>query len=75
MLREPRRIRAVHLADLLVAAAGETLGPIVQISETPNYNTPMPMFRADAASAGAVPVASGQIGLMASVTVTYKLAD
>ena len=62
-------------AELLVAAAGETLGPIIQISETPNYNSPMPMFRADAASAGAVPVASGQIGLMASVTITYKLAD
>ena len=62
-------------ADLLVAAAGEVLGPIVQISETPNYNGPTPMFRADAASAGAVPVASGQIGLTASVTVTYELAD
>ena len=62
-------------AELLAAAAGETLGAVVSISETPNYNSPMPMFRADAASAGTVPVASGQVGLMASVTVTYELVD
>ncbi len=62
-------------AELLVAAAGETLGNLVSITETPNYNSPMPMFRADAASAGTVPVASGQIGLMASVTITYELAE
>jgi uncharacterized protein YggE len=34
----------------------------------------MPMFRADA-SAAPVPVASGQIGLMASVTVVYEIAE
>ncbi len=62
-------------AELLVAAAGEALGDLVSITETPNYNSPMPMFRADAASAGTVPVASGQIGLMATVTITYELAE
>ncbi len=62
-------------AELFAAAAGVTLGKIVMISEVPNYNGPMPMFRADASAAGGVPVASGQVGLMASVTVTYELAD
>lgn len=66
---------ALARAELLAAAAGETLGAVLSISEVPNYSSPMPMFRADSAAAGAVPVASGQIGLMASVTVTYELAD
>ncbi len=66
---------ALARAELLATAAGETLGAVLSISEVPNYSSPMPMFRADSAAAGAVPVASGQIGLMASVTVTYELAD
>lgn len=62
-------------AELLAMAAGEVLGEVISISEQPNYNSPMPMFRADSAAAGGVPVASGQVGLMASVTVTYQLAE
>jgi uncharacterized protein YggE len=62
-------------AELLATAAGETLGAVVSIVETPNYASPMPMFRSDAASAEAVPLASGQVGLMATVTVTYDLND
>ena len=61
-------------ADLLVVAGGGTLGKIVSITENSGYGAPMPMFRAEA-SAGPVPVASGQIGLAASVTVTYEFAD
>ncbi len=61
-------------AELLVSASGGTLGKIVSITENAGYGAPMPMFRTDAAAAP-VPVASGQIGLMASVTVVYDIAD
>ncbi len=61
-------------AELLVGAGGGKLGKIVSITENAGYGAPMPMFRADA-SAAPVPVASGQIGLMASVTVVYEIAE
>lgn len=62
-------------AELLAAAAGESLGGVLTISEIPNFSGPMPMFRAEASDARAVPVASGQIGLMASVSITYELGN
>lgn len=61
-------------AELLAAAAGVKLGKIEAISEAAGYGTPMPMFR-DEKSAAAVPVASGQIGMTASVTITYQIAE
>jgi uncharacterized protein YggE len=62
-------------AELLAAAAGERLGGVISISEIPNYGGPQPMFRAQDSAANGVPVANGKIGLTASVTVTYALAD
>lgn len=61
-------------ATLLVEAAGGTLGKIVSITENSGYGSPMPMFKSDAAAAP-VPVASGQIGLSASVTVSFEIAE
>ena len=61
-------------AELLIGAAGGKLGKIVSITENAGYGAPTPMFRADA-SAAPVPVASGQIGLAASVTVVYDIAE
>ncbi|MFC3179723.1 SIMPL domain-containing protein [Cypionkella sinensis] len=61
-------------AELLAAAAGVKLGKIEAISEAAGYGAPMPMFR-DEKSAAAVPVASGQIGMTASVTITYQIAE
>lgn len=61
-------------ATLLVTAAGGKLGRVVSISENSGYGTPMPMFRSDAAAAP-VPVASGQIGMTASVSMTFELAE
>ncbi len=62
-------------AELLAMAAGMTLGAIQSISDVPGYSNATPMFRADAAASGAVPIASGQIGITASVTVTYAMVD
>jgi uncharacterized protein YggE len=35
----------------------------------------MPMFRDESKAASAVPVASGQIGMTASVTITYAIVE
>jgi uncharacterized protein YggE len=59
-------------AELLVAAAGLKLGRIVTISENGAWTDPQPMFRA---SAAAVPVAGGELGLTANVTVQYEMTE
>jgi uncharacterized protein YggE len=61
-------------AELLAAAAGVKLGRVISISDGSMPSGPMPMFRADAA-AMAVPVAGGELGLSASVTIFYEIAD
>jgi uncharacterized protein YggE len=84
--REPRpledeaRRRAVAdaraKAELLTAAAGVGLGPIVSISEA-GYAPPMPDFRMAAAadSVGAVPVAAGEMSVTVSVTVVWEIVQ
>jgi uncharacterized protein YggE len=61
-------------AELLATAAGVKLGRVISISDGSMPTGPMPMFRADAA-AMAVPIASGELGLSASVTIFYEIAD
>lgn len=60
-------------AELLATAAGVTLGPILEISEGGSWNEPAPMFRAEVAAAP-VPVAAGELGLSATVTIHYEIA-
>jgi len=62
-------------ATLLVTAAGGTLGRIVTISESGGYTNPAPMFRSDAEAAAPVPVAAGQIGVTAAVSVTFEFSQ
>lgn len=64
---------AAERAALLAEAAGVTLGPILSIAESGGMAGPMPMFRADAAAEAPVPVAEGEIGLSANVTVVYEI--
>ena len=61
-------------ATVLVEAAGAKLGKIVSISENVGYNSPTQMFRSEG-DAGKVPVATGQIGMMSSVVVTYEMTE
>ena len=61
-------------AELLATAAGVTLGRIVTISEGGASTDPVPMFRV-AASDAAVPVAGGELGLTANVTIQYELGQ
>lgn len=62
-------------AELLATALQQSLGEVVSVSETPAWGGPVPMFRADLAEAAAVPVAEGQIGISAQVTVVWSLGE
>jgi uncharacterized protein len=61
-------------AELLATAAGVKLGRVISISEGVAPTDPVPMFRADA-SAAPVPVAGGEVGLSASVTIFYEIVE
>lgn len=62
-------------AELLTGAAGVGLGRIVSISES-GYMPPMPMYRMEAALADApVPVEGGEVGVSASVSITWEIAQ
>lgn len=61
-------------AELLVTAAGAKLGRIVSMSESGYNPGPVPMYRmAEGMAADAVPVAAGEVGLTASVTITFEI--
>jgi uncharacterized protein YggE len=60
-------------AELMASAAGVQLGRILSVSEQGGYAPPMPMFRADAMMAEAVPIAPGEISTQASVTIVWEL--
>lgn len=63
---------ALARAQVLALAAGEALGPIVSITEGGGGQQPMPMlFKAAADSA--VPLAAGEVGVSAEVTIVWQL--
>ena len=61
-------------AELLATAAGVKLGRVLSISEGSAPVDPVPMFRAEA-SAAPVPVAGGELGLSANVTIFYQIVE
>ena len=61
-------------AELLAMAAGVKLGRVIAISEDAAPSDPMPMFRVEA-SAAPVPVAGGELGLSASVTIFFEIVE
>lgn len=63
---------AIARAELLTKAAGVKLGRVLNISENAGYGDPMPMMKA-ADMAQSVPVAAGEIGVTASVTIVFEL--
>lgn len=84
-LSEPRpaldeaRRRAVRdgraKAELLAEAAGVALGPLVMMSEVGGGRPPvMPMARMEMA-AESVPIAGGEVGIAARVTLVYEIAE
>lgn len=65
---------ALARAKLLAEAAGEKLGPIVSISEGDGQTDVRPMMTKMAGD-GAVPVAAGEVGISAAVTIVWQLAQ
>ena len=63
---------ALARAQVLALAAGETLGPIVSITEGGGGQQPMPMLYKAAADSG-VPLAAGEVGVSAEVTIVWQL--
>lgn len=76
-LQDEARTEAVQdarsRAQTLAAAAGVQLKRIVSISESGGMSAPVPMYRMEAAMADAVPVAAGEVGIIAGVTVVYEI--
>jgi uncharacterized protein YggE len=63
-------------ADLYAGIAGEKLGTIRNITENQGYSNPTPMMmKASADSAGAVPIASGELSFQINVQVTWDIAQ
>ena len=63
-------------AAIMAEAAGVTLGPVLSISEQVAFAGPQPMPRmAMADAAPAVPVAAGEVGYAATVTIVYGIAE
>jgi uncharacterized protein len=64
-------------AELYAAAAGVTLGGIQSISEQSGYAPPMPMALAEASFAkdASVPVAAGEVGVTASVSIVWLIGE
>ena len=65
---------AAAKAALYATAAGVSLGKVIAISEQQNHGGPMPMFM-EAKAASPVPVATGQIAMQTSVSITYQIAE
>lgn len=61
-------------AKLLATAAGVTLGRVLSIREGSEASDPGPLLRAEAAAAP-VPVAGGELGLSASVTIFFEIVQ
>lgn len=61
-------------AELLAGAAGVSLGQVLSIADGGAMTDPAPMYR-DAVSAAPVPVVGGELGLVATVTLTFAIAD
>jgi uncharacterized protein len=66
---------ALRRAKLLASASGVTIGPILSITEGGGYSDPQPMFRQMAAEAAPVPVAAGEVGTVATVTITFAIVN
>ena len=64
---------AMAKAQLLTKAAGMTLGQVIEMSEIGGYGVPMPMMKAVAMDSEAMPVAAGEVGVTASVTMVFAV--
>jgi uncharacterized protein len=71
--REAAVADARHKAELYARASGVSLGRVLSITEDVGYGSPMPLARASAREAAAIPIASGEDTLEARITVGYDI--
>jgi uncharacterized protein YggE len=62
-------------AELLAGAAGVTLGPLRSLSEQSDRPRPMQMEMASMSRGSDMPIAGGEIGLSATVSMEWIIAD
>jgi len=78
-LQNKARVAAVKdaqaRATLLVTTAGATLGKVLNISESGGNRAPVMRAMAMDRAESSVPVAAGEVGVQATVTVTYEIID
>jgi uncharacterized protein YggE len=67
---EDARARATEMLQ----AAGAGLGKIISIAENSGYVSPMPMMKA-AMESSDVPVAAGEVGTSAQVTIVFEITQ
>ena len=65
---------ALARANLLAAASGAKLGPILSIAEADGLQ-PQPYQTFSKSDAAAVPVAAGEVGITASVTIVFQIGE
>lgn len=77
--RDEARRRAVadarRRAELYAEAAGVKLGRLVSINEAGGNYAPMPMAEAAFAKSADVPIAAGEVGISANVSLLYEIAE
>lgn len=83
-LQEPTRAKdealalavmdARRQAEAIAEAAGVSLGPVTSISHA-SANAPRPVAMEMAMARDAVPIARGEVGISANVSVTFAIAD
>ncbi|WP_233193021.1 SIMPL domain-containing protein [Acidimangrovimonas sediminis] len=62
-------------AEVMAKAAGVTLGRVLSISDGGGSGAPRPMMEMRMAKAASVPIARGEVGLSANVTVVFALKE
>ncbi|MEM6384630.1 MAG: SIMPL domain-containing protein [Pseudomonadota bacterium] len=68
-------LRARAMAETLAIAADVTLGDVVTILESSNFDHLAPMMRGAVMEAAAVPVASGELSAQVTVTMTFEITQ
>jgi len=66
---------AMQRAADLAEAAGVTLGPIRSITESSGFARPMQMEMSAMRSSADVPIASGEVGITAQVSMVFAIAE
>lgn len=60
-------------AAMMAEAAGVTLGPLLNLSASPYFQPPQPLYARAEAAAAAAPIVAGELTVRASVSAVYEI--